>query len=88
MNYRKQTFYKKALISAKDAELLRCYAMPVSKFTNQYGIISQNTRIFSNSTVRTSNLALILGVGNNAITNPFNFMCITFPIQDYVSIFQ
>jgi hypothetical protein len=62
--------------------------MPVSKFNNQYGIASQNTHIFSNSTVRTSNLALILGVGNNATTNHFNFMCITFPIQDYVSIFQ
>jgi hypothetical protein len=62
--------------------------MPVSKFTNQYGVTLQNTRIFSNSTVRTSNLALILGVGNNATTNHFNFMRITFAIQDYLSIFQ
>jgi len=62
--------------------------MPVSKFTNQYGVTSQNTCIFSNSTVRTSNLELILGVGNNATTNHFNFMCITFPIQDYARIFS
>jgi len=62
--------------------------MPASKFPNQYGVTLQNTRIFSNSTVRTSNLALLLGVGNNATTNHFNFMCITFPIQDYVTIFR
>ena len=79
---------KKSSISAKDAELLRYYAMPASKFPNQYRVTSQNTRTFSNSAVRSSSLAIILGAGNNATTNHFNVMCITFSIQDYVSIFS
>jgi hypothetical protein len=75
------------LISAKDTELLGYYAMPDRKFTKQHGVTLQNTWIFSNSTVRTSNLALMLGVCNNATTNHFNSVCITFLIQNYTSIF-